>query len=227
MCGRFTLRTPASVLVSTFQLVTEPLWQPRYNIAPTQSVPVLRWDEGAGGRVLTPLYWGLIPSWAKDPSIGNRMINARGESIAEKPSFRSAFKRRRCIVVADGYYEWKKTGSKKQPYLIHLPDEQPFAMAGLWETWTRPASGDDEKTAIESCTVITTTSNEKTRDIHDRMPVILHQQDWSSWLDPHNNDTEHLKQLLLPFDSDLTDMYPVSTHVNSPRNEDPSCTQPM
>jgi putative SOS response-associated peptidase YedK len=161
----------------------------------------------------------LIPAWAKDPSIGNRMINARAETVADKPAFRAAFRRRRCLVPADGYFEWQKTGRAKQPYYIRLADERPFAMAGLWEVWTDPATSQ----RLESCTVITTDANDLTRPIHDRMPVILPAAEYATWLDPQPPTTETLRDLLRPFDSSAMRADPVDSHVNNPRNDDPRC----
>jgi len=222
MCGRFTLRTPSNVLLEQFLLSVEPELAPRYNIAPTQPVAVVRLDPHREGRQLAMLRWGLIPSWAKDPAMGNRMINARGETVAEKPAFRSAFKRRRCLVLADGYYEWQKRGREKQPYHIRLRDDRPFAFAGLWETWKGVADG-PLTGPIESCTIITMAANELTREIHDRMPVILHPKDHDLWLDPAVQDRDRLTPLLRPFDSDRMIAEPVSSHVNNPRNDDPRC----
>ncbi len=221
MCGRFTLRTPANLLVERFMLDSTPDLAPRYNIAPTQDVAVVRATPEAG-RQLALLRWGLIPSWAKDPKIGNRMINARGESVAEKPSFRSAFKRRRCLVLADGYYEWRKIGKAKQPYWIHMQDERPFGLAGLWETWR---GGDDD--IVESCTIITTSANELTKKIHDRMPVILDDADYELWLDPSVQDRQLVEPLLRPYDDGEMTFDPVSTVVNSPKNDRAECIEPV
>ncbi len=219
MCGRFTLRAPASVIVEEFQLSLAPDWSPRYNIAPTQPVLVAITD-GASGRIAKRMSWGLIPSWAKDRSIASSLINARGETVVEKPSFRAAFSRRRCLVLTDGYYEWQKQGHPterrpKQPFHIHRPDQRPFAMAGLWETW-----GDDH---LETCTVITTASNETTRAIHDRMPVVLAPQDYEIWLDTADYDREKLVSLLQPAPADLLLTDRVSTYVNFVRHDDPQC----
>lgn len=230
MCGRFTLRTPSNVLVQQFLLDSSPELSPRYNIAPTQDVAVVRTGGDDPQRRLVLLRWGLIPSWAKDPAMGNRMINARGESVADKPSFRAAFKRRRCLVLADGYYEWKKTPAakggksqgKKQPYYVTMQDERPFAFAGLWEHW--PGSDEsDTPGPIESCTIITTDSNDLTRDIHDRMPAILPEDAYEMWLDPELQDRDPLLPLLSPHPSDEMKAEPVSTHVNNVRNDDPDC----
>ena len=215
MCGRFTLRSSPSKIAEAFHLAGVPELSPRFNVAPTQQVLVIQ--EREEKRVGAFLHWGLIPSWAKDPSIGNRMINARAESVADKPSFRSAFKRHRCLVVADGFYEWKKSGKAKQPYYIRLKKDQPFAFAGLAEHWHR-----GEQT-IDSCTIITTEPNELMADIHNRMPVILSPDDYDLWLDPEFEGKEKLLSLLRPFSTDEMTAYPVSTLVNSPRNENPAC----
>ena len=224
MCGRFTLRTPTPVLVKTFRIrtVAEDAADlpPRYNVAPTQQIAVVRNDDEARHELVN-MRWGLVPFWAKETSIGNRMINARCETVAEKPAFRAAFRQRRCLVLADGYYEWKKIGSKKQPYWIRMEDERPFAMAGLWESW-RDAAAKQQKPLL-TCTIITTDSNDLTRDLHDRMPVILEPGAWETWLDVSIEDTEHIQSLLRPFESDEMKMEPVSTHVNNARHEGPEC----
>ena len=222
MCGRFTLRTNSASLVEQFggELPFDlPL---RYNIAPTQSGG--HRANRTGGRSVGSGRWcvgDLIPSWAKDASIGNRMINARAETIADKPAFRTALRRRRCLVPADGYYEWQKTGKSKQPYYIRLRDDRPFAMAGLWERWINPETGEP----IETCTIITTDANELTRPIHDRMPVILNAADYDLWLDPQTQNPDPLRSLLRPFDVQAMRADPVDTYVNSPRNDDPRCIQ--
>ncbi len=218
MCGRFTLRTPQNLLVQQFLLDTAPPWQPRYNIAPTQGIFTIRRQPPDGQRRADLLRWGLVPSWAEDLAIGNRLLNARAETIADKPSFRAAIKKRRCLIVTDGYYEWQKQGKTKQPYYIRMVDERPFAFAGLWESW-HPPQGD----VVETCTIITTESNSITRPIHDRMPVILDAADYDRWLDPQYYDREAILQLLVPFDSPLMKLDPVSTHVNSVRHDDPEC----
>ncbi len=221
MCGRFNLRTPAVELAEIFELLRTPELPPRFNIAPTQPVAVVRQVEA--GRELSLLHWGLIPGWAKDPSMGARMINARSETVATKPSFRAAFKRRRCLIPADGFYEWKKTGGRtKQPFHIGMRDERPFAFAGLWEHWTG-ADG----TAIESCTIITTEANDLLADVHDRMPVILTADDYTRWLDPKRDDKDELQSLLIPYPPDEMKAYPVGTIVNNPRNETPECIEPV
>ncbi len=217
MCGRFTLHSRLNLLLEQFAVETGPELKPRYNIAPTQNAPVVRVGS-AGSREMALLRWGLVPSWAKDLSIGNRMINARAETVATKPSFRSALKRRRCLVPTDGYYEWKKTGKAKQPYYIRLSDEKPFAMAGLWERWT-----DEAGETLETFTIITTDANAATREIHDRMPVILPPADYARWLDSECERSDLLQPLLKPYEASPMRMDPVSTHVNSPRHDDPEC----
>jgi putative SOS response-associated peptidase YedK len=224
MCGRFTLRSPASILAEQFAIFDMAPIGPRFNIAPTQAVPVVRMNrrEGEPRRELVALRWGLIPGWAKDPAIGNRMINARAETVAEKPAYRTAFRRRRCLVPADGFYEWQRIGGKKQPFFIHMRDDGPFALAGLWELWEAP-----DHSRIESFTVLTTEPNDVVRPIHNRMPVILNQSDYSLWLDPAVEDPGMLAPLLRPYRADSMESYPVSSHVSNPRHEDPSCIEPV
>ena len=233
MCGRFTLRAPASVVAEQFALFEVPPFAPRFNIAPSQPVPVVRLGKGDSplsprgtvpfsGRELVWLRWGLIPSWAKDPAIGNRLINARAETVAEKPAFRAALRRRRCLVAADGFYEWQWTGKRKQPYFIRLRDDRPFAFAGLWESW----EGLD-CSQIESCTLLTTEPNELMRPIHDRMPVILPTDGYQAWLDPAVERPEQLAPLLCAYPADEMRAEPVSTFVNSPANEGLRCIEPV
>jgi len=195
--------------------------QPRYNIAPTQPVAVVREHTVDGGRALHHLYWGLIPSWTKDPTIGNRMINARGETVAEKPSFRTALRRRRCLILADGFYEWAAGPEGKVPHHIHRIDGRPFAFAGLWEHWMGP-NGEE----ITSCTIITTTANAQMTAVHRRMPVILPEGEHARWLSRAETPPAKLLPLLAPRDWEGMTMHPVSTYVNNPRNEGPQCTVP-
>jgi putative SOS response-associated peptidase YedK len=218
MCGRYTLRTPVDSLVETFDIAEYPSSiTPSYNIAPTQEVTaVVEEDEK---RKLEMLCWGLIPSWAKDPAIGNKMINARAETVSEKPSFRSAFKKRRCLILADGFYEWKKTDDGKQPYHIKMQDGSPFAFAGLWETWQ---NGEE----IRSCTIITTEANGLMNEIHHRMPVILPPEDYGMWLDPDFDEKDPLTSLLKPYPADAMEAYPVSRRVNKPSNNEPGVVEP-
>jgi putative SOS response-associated peptidase YedK len=173
-------------------------------------------------RELQQLRWGLIPSWAKDSSIGSKLINARSETVAEKPSFRSAFKHRRCLVVADGFYEWQKQQGTKQPFYFRLRDEQPFGFAGLWEKWSSPTQEE-----IISCTILTTTANELLQSIHDRMPVILDPKDYDLWLDPEVQTPQPLQSLLSPYPAAAMTGYPVSKLVNSPKHNSPECIMPV
>ena len=216
MCGRFTLRTPAAELTKFFHFLRESKLTPRYNIAPTQ--PVLAVRAGDDGREAGFLKWGLIPKWAKDPSIGARMINARAETVAEKTSFRAAFKRRRCLIPADGFYEWKRVGKVKQPYLITLHNERPFAFAGLWERW----QGIDGA-AVDSCTIITTEANDLVRGIHARMPVILSRDAEETWLFGSSVDAQ---RALVPYPHTSMRTFPVSRRLNSPSHDDPTVLEP-
>jgi putative SOS response-associated peptidase YedK len=222
MCGRFALVTPGPEIARLFNLDTIPTFEARYNIAPTQVVVGVRatTDER---RELAALLWGLVPHWAKDASIGSRMINARSETVAEKPAFRTPFRRRRCLIPADGYYEWAKTAAKqKQPYFIRFRDGEPFAFAGLWDAWEQGADA-----YIESCTLLTTEANALTRRIHDRMPVILRPQDFNLWLDPTVQRPERLVHLFAPYPSEEMEAFPVSLRVNNPSNDDPTCVEPL
>ena len=224
MCGRFALLTPGHDLLTQFQVTQTPvdasMIAPRYNVAPTQPVVVVR-GTPSNQRELTFLQWGLIPSWAKDHKIGSRLINARSETVAEKPSFRAAFKRRRCLVLADGFYEWQKLNGKKQPTYIHMADRKPFALAGLWESWHSPDGG-----VIDTCTILTTTPNELMQPIHNRMPVILEPEDYNTWLFPGNQPNLAM-HLLRPFSDEKMSAYPVSTWVNSPIHDDAQCIAPQ
>ncbi|MCC6125861.1 MAG: SOS response-associated peptidase [Pirellulales bacterium] len=222
MCGRFSLRARLAELLAEFVVEEQnaATFLPRYNIAPSQPVFAVREKPGAPApaREAVLLRWGLIPSWAADPAIGNRTINARVETVAEKPAFRAALKRRRCLVAADGFYEWKAEGKIKQPYFIHFADDRPFAFAGLWESWE--ASGHSR---IESCTILTTEANELMRPIHHRMPVILRPDDYARWLDPSEQDSSALQPLLISYAGDGLEAYPVGRLVNNPRHDDQNC----
>jgi len=217
MCGRFVSATTPQQLSDYFSVdeLAATDVSPNYNVAPTQEVVVVAEDE-QHHRVLDRYKWGLIPSWAKDPKVGNRMINARAETAASKPAYRKPFAKRRCIIPADGFFEWKKvTGSKtKQPYFIHPTDEPVFAFAGLWDRWHDDAN--DEW--VRSCTILTGDPNEVVAAIHDRMPVVLPREHWDAWLDPDNDDVEGLQALLVPAPAAGFAVYPVRTVVNSPRN---------
>lgn len=217
MCGRFTLRTPNKELSEVFG-VTVPQLRLRYNIAPSQEIAAVRQSEG-GQRECALLKWGLIPSWSKEPKTSYSTINARAETVASKPAFRSAFKKRRCLILADGFYEWQKTDDTKQPMYIHMQDDEPFAFAGLWERWHK----DDQE--IESCTIIVTEANELMEPFHDRMPVILSPDDYDLWLDPEFEGKGELQELLRPYPSEEMEAYPVSTLVNSPMNDVEECIE--
>jgi putative SOS response-associated peptidase YedK len=224
MCGRFSLRARAADLAEEFDLIDVPPLEPRFNIAPTQNVAAIRSAPPGSWpiRQLAWLRWGLIPSWAKDPAIGNRTINARAETVAEKPAFRAAFQRRRCLVAADGFYEWQKSGKRKQPYFIHLIDDRPFAFAGLWESWEGP-----DHSAVESCTLLTTEANDLMRPIHDRMPVIIPPDAYSLWLDPEQRDPAKLAHLLKPYAGEKLAVHPVGSTVNDASHDDPLCVAPI
>ena len=229
MCGRFTLRTPVAQWAQLFlpEIQPEELSisdRPRYNIAPTQNaVCVLRPSTGKP-RTLENLRWGLVPSWADDLSIGNRMINARGETVDSKPSFRRAFASRRCLIPADGFFEWKKVDGGKQPYLIEPAGGGMIAMAGIWEENDKIT---EDGTPIRTFTIITTSANELMSQLHDRMPVLLDTNEFDRWLDPGYHDVQQLKQLLVPAADDLLAMTPVSKRVNNPRNDDIECIAPV
>lgn len=233
MCGRYLLNSSTDELRRTFGFteVSDLPRQltPRFNVAPTQVVPVVREPPARkldivrtvdGGRELVAARWGLIPSWAKEASIGNKMINARAETVAEKPAFRAAFRARRCIIPASGFYEWRRRGGgPKQPFLIRRKDGQPMAFAGLWESWTDPATGE----VVTTCTIITCAPNALMAELHDRMPVILDPADHDAWLDPTRLGGE---ELLRPCPADWLEAVPVSTRVNSPRNDDAALLEP-
>jgi putative SOS response-associated peptidase YedK len=222
MCGRYALYGPISRNRDHFQVDDWPDFPDRYNIAPSLSVPVIR-QAPDGRRVADLLRWGLIPNWAKDPSIGAKLNNARSESVAEKPSFRSAYRRRRCIVPASGFYEWQAVPGQtwKQPWYIHLKADEPMAMGGLWESWTDPASGE----ILRTFCVITTAANEIMAPIHDRMPVILRPADWVAWLAP-GSAMEQVAPLVVPAPADSMEAWAVSRKVSSAREEGPELIEP-
>lgn len=215
MCGRFTLATPATQLATQFQLAAVPDIVARYNIAPTQQVAAVRATEA--GRELALLRWGLVPSWAKDLSMGAKLINARSETAAEKPAFRSAMRQRRCIIPADGFYEWQAQAGGKQPFHIRLADHGTFGLAGLWEQWKSP-----EGSWVQSCTILTTSANSLMQPLHDRMPVILPPERYDLWLDPGLHDVAPLQELLAPFPAEALVAVPVSKAVNKVGNDGPS-----
>ena len=223
MCGRFTLFAPYYEIIDRFDIESafaENDYIPSYNIAPSQQVVAII-NDGRKNR-LGHLRWGLIPPWSKDEKIGYKMINARAETVAEKPSFRKAFQKQRCIIPADSFYEWQKEDGKKIPMRIKLKTDELFAIAGLWESWKSP-----EGKVIHTCTAITTEPNNLMKPIHDRMPVILKREDEAAWLDPRNNDIDFLGNMLLPFDERQMDAYSVSSAVNSPKNNEESLIVPV
>lgn len=225
MCGRFTLTFNSETLQLSFGLavVPDPPVEPRYNISPSQDVPVILMLGGE--RIVRKMRWGLIPRWAKDESVGNRLINARAETIDEKNSFKNSFKHRRCLVPADGFYEWRREKGRttKQPIRFVMKSGAPFALAGLWDVWRRPVTGAE----VQSFTIVTTTANELLATIHDRMPVILNKENEDEWLDPENSDTGRLKALLKPYPATLMTFHEVSTAVNSPTHDSPELILPL
>ncbi len=221
MCGRFTLTVDPAELQDKFGNYTFPKkFAPRFNIAPTQPVLAIPNNDKFKADFFV---WGLIPMWAKDPSIGSRLINARGETVAEKPSFRGSLKYKRCIVLADGFYEWKAQPGRKSktPFFIHMKDRKPFAFAGLWDIWNSP-----DGSTIKSCTLITTEPNDLMKMIHDRMPVILHPRDYTKWLDPSPQTPDQLLPLIKPYPAEEMDAYPVSALVNKASNDLPELVVP-
>ena len=234
MCGRYTLTTPGELVADLFDLSETPEIEARYNIPPSEEVATIGQNE-EGKRGFARLRWGLVPHWAKEPSIGNKMINARAETAAEKPAFRTSFKRKRCLILADGFFEWQKVeGGAKQPWYYRLKSGDPFAFAGLYAHWEpkEEASGSDETQGpIDSCTILTTDANELVARVHHRMPVILHPEDYDLWLDrtigDQGGDRDRLQPLLRPFEPSEMMAYPVSKRVNSPANDDPSVLEPI
>ena len=214
MCGRYALTSSPAVIAERFHLLWTPELAPHYNIAPGQTIPVVR--ETGQGRELAFLRWGLIPSWAKEASIGMRLINARGETLADKPAFRSAYRQRRCLIPADAFYEWKAIAGRKQPYCIRLRDEGPFGMAGLWEHWKAP-----DGQAVESCTIVTVDANALIAQLHDRMPLIVAPEDYDAWLTAESKELPHAVAA-----GDMR-YHPVSPLVSNARNDVPACLEPI
>lgn len=220
MCGRYRLSSTEEEVAEFFEAEpTEELY-PRYNIAPSQPVPVIR--QVGPRRAISMVRWGLVPFWARNTSIGSRLINGRSETILDRPSFRSSFAERRCLVPADGFYAWKKGGKVKQAFHFGMADGSLFAFAGLWDRWSSP-----EGTVLESCTILTTTPNTLLQDVHDRMPVILHRDHHHTWLTTPAAEEQRLSELLVPFKSELMARYEVSSLVNNPRNDTPACVEPL
>jgi putative SOS response-associated peptidase YedK len=218
MCGRFTLQYSNEMLAQIFGAKVSQEIKPRYNISPTQKVPVVRTSPDDSTIHIDLLKWGLIPSWAKDPSIGSHMINARSETADQKPSFKNSLKHRRCIVPASGFYEWLAVEGKKHPLYIKLKDNSLMMLAGIWDHWKSP-----DGNVIESFSILTTSSNELISPLHDRMPVVLDLKFKDIWLDPKLTNPEQLKPYFKPYPSGSMEMYPVSDLVNSPKNETPEC----
>jgi putative SOS response-associated peptidase YedK len=232
MCGRFVSASPPGEIARYFDAeAPEAALDPSYNVAPTNDVYVVLSDGST--RRMAPMHWGLVPRWAKDPSAGNRMINARAETLATKNAYKPAFRKRRCLLPADGFYEWKSVpGQKrKQPVFIHRADGEPLAFAGLWETWKDPSASEAERAAgggrLRSCTIITGEPNDTVRPVHDRMPMILPASAWDTWLDPEIDDLDMLGKLLVPAPASLLTLHPVSTEVNNVRNKGAELVAPV
>ena len=213
MCGRYRL-TRAEKMAQKFDAEFPGELRPRYNIAPTQQVPVVRRTDS--GRMISSMRWGLIPSWATD--VSSAQINARSETVLEKPAFKECFERRRCLIPGDGFYEWRRRVNTKQPFHFGLKDESLFAFAGIWDGWKTP-----DGQVVDSCAILTTTPNELLRDVHDRMPAILSERDYAAWLDARPADSHRLTDLLIPFEAELMRRYPVSTLINYAENDVPAC----
>jgi putative SOS response-associated peptidase YedK len=223
MCGRISLSTPARVVAEHFGLATVPELAPRWNVAPGQPVAIVRVRRSSGARALELRRWGLVPPWARDASVGARLVNAREESAAELPAFRRAFRERRCLVPADGFYEWQTRGRRfRQPYRVAPAGRGLLALAGLYERWE---GGAGER--VDSCIVLTTRANEAIARLHDRMPVILPREAWDTWLDPGETDPARLHALLAASDPGALEVHPVGLRVNDPRHDDPECARPV
>jgi putative SOS response-associated peptidase YedK len=218
LCGRYLLTSPVDLLRQLFRFMERPNLGPRFNIAPTQEVPVVRLSREGDRHELIQVRWGLVPYWADDLKIGNRLINARAETVERAPAFREAYQRRRCLVPADGFYEWRKSGKERQPLLIRRQDRAPFAFAGLWERWRQP-----DGPVVRSCTIVTCPPNALVAEVHNRMPVILAAEDHDRWLDPAQGDG---KALLRPCPAEWLEAVAVSPRVNSPANDDPEVLLP-
>jgi putative SOS response-associated peptidase YedK len=222
MCGRFSLSTDATKVAELFRLEDLSLFKPRYNIAPSQPVACVSVGHETGRRTFRHLHWGLVPPWAKEPSIGARMINARSETAAEKPAFRKALQRRRCLLPADGFYEWRKVGQYREPHFIYLASREIFGFAGLFEHWQ-----DENGNELESCTILTCAANEMMAELHDRMPVILPSEHHAAWLDPAQEDTSAVSALLRPLAAGLLDHHVVSARVNKTVHDDAGLVEPV
>lgn len=223
MCGRFALKAPPADIMIHFGVDSVPEAAPRYNIAPTQPILIVRqhWQQPGAGREAVHVRWGLLPSWAKDASMAAKLANARCETVAEKPAFRSAFRRMRCLIPTDGFYEWEATAAGKQPWFIRLKSKELLAFAGLWEHWQAP-----DGTPLETATIITTDANALVRPVHDRMPVILQPADYAAWLGAQTK-VEDLKALLKPLPEDLMERYRVNKRMSNASNEGEDCIEPV
>jgi putative SOS response-associated peptidase YedK len=223
MCGRYRLSRRKQIIEEHFDTADwQDDWSPRYNIAPTQPVPVIRQHPKEPVREISQMRWGLIPNWARDASIASGTINAKSETAATKPAFRDPLKLRRCLIPADGFYEWRKTGTAKQPFCFEVNDGGLFAFAGLWDGW-KDSSGN----WVRTCSILTTTPNAVTSAVHDRMPVILHPDSYDLWLDPAMQNVTAISELLKPFDARLMRCYPISTRINHVANDDEECSRPV
>jgi putative SOS response-associated peptidase YedK len=223
MCGRYKLSRRKQIIEEHFDAADwQDDWSPRYNVAPTQPVPVIRQHPKEPVRQVSLIKWGLIPNWSRDASLGSSTINARSETAATKPAFRDPLKFRRCLIPADGFYEWKRNGSSKQPFCFEVGDSELFAFAGLWDGWKNV-----DGQWVKTCTILTTTPNAVTSAIHDRMPVILDRDSYHLWLDPGMTDVQVVSELLKPFDARLMRCYPVSTRINHVANDDEECSRPV
>jgi putative SOS response-associated peptidase YedK len=223
MCGRYRLSRRKQLVEEYFDSVSdEPEWNPRYNVAPTQPVPVIRQNLTEPVRELSLMRWGLIPPWSKDPSVSARMINARSETAATKPAFSDALKLRRCLIPADGFYEWSRTGKAKQPYCFEVNEGELFSFAGIWDRWKDPSGS-----WLKTCSILTTTPNAVTSVVHDRMPVILPKDDYDVWLDSGMQNVTAISEMLKPYDVSQMRCYSVSTRVNSVVNDDEECSRPV
>jgi len=222
MCGRYRLSRRKQVVEEYFDSPMEDDWNPRYNIAPTQNVPIIRQNTKEPVRKMSLARWGLIPSWTKDPSAAPTMINARSETAHIKPAFRDVLKCRRCLIPADAFYEWKRSGKSRQPYCFEINEGELFGFAGIWDRW-KNASGD----AVETCSILTTTPNAVTAVVHDRMPVILDVDSFDLWLDPGMKDVDLVSELLKPCSAPIMRSYPVGARVNQVANDDEECSAPV
>jgi putative SOS response-associated peptidase YedK len=223
MCGRYRLSRRKQIIEEHFDAASgDEDWTPRYNIAPTQPIPVIRQNPKEPVRELSLLRWGLIPSWAKESSIAAKMINARSETASTKPALRDALKSRRCLVPADAFYEWMRTGKAKQPYCFEVGEGELFAFAGIWDRWRNPSGN-----TVETCSILTTTPNSVTSAVHDRMPVILDPDCYDLWLDPGMRDVAAASELLRPYDARRMRCYPISTRINHVANDDEECSKAM